>query len=244
MRRKGHTHANVGLYTYSFPYPRPFMSCVGALRRCNGTGAVASRFAASSARLYASYARVDFGDSARLATQCARFIRHSGIPTFWHARSVAVAWYAGQSAWCAGDHSGWLTRGKAWLFASPTSSLAITMRRRAIYTGSSPAVSMRASQYNAAPPSLPRTDLWSAEIVSYRASPVRSYRVDTLRRKLATSACSGVVGGHETTSSRSDRAVRASPSLSEAIVALSFAVSWGKGCGDATSVETDDWDDP
>ena len=50
-----------------------------------------------------------------------------------------------------------LTRGRAALSAKPISSLAHTTIRRAMNTGSSPAVSIRASQYIAAEPSLPLT---------------------------------------------------------------------------------------
>ncbi len=74
------TYANSGLYRYPREYPSSFMSFVGAFRIPRGTGMDGSSFAASSARLYASYARVDLGASERYDTRCARLMRHSGIP--------------------------------------------------------------------------------------------------------------------------------------------------------------------
>ena len=50
--------------------------------------------------------------------------------------------------------------------ALPTSSEAIANKRRATYSGSPPAVIMRAYQYNAASGAEPRTDLCNAEIKS------------------------------------------------------------------------------
>ena len=55
--------------------------------------------------------------------------------------------------------------------ARPMSSIAMRTRRRAMYMRSSPASSMRASQYSAASASLDRTDLCSAEIRLKCSSP-------------------------------------------------------------------------
>ena len=84
---------------------------------------------------------------------------------------------------------------------------------------------MRASQYNAALPSLPRTDLCSAEIMSYLSSPVRSYEVETERRRDASKFDGSVEGAAESTSSSSDKATRASPDDKEMIEERTFDVS-------------------
>ena len=63
---------------------------------------------------------------------------------------------------CAATTAVWSTLGAA----MPMSSLARTMRRRAMKRGSSPASIMRASQCRAASGSEPRTDLMKALMTS------------------------------------------------------------------------------
>ena len=75
---------------------------------------------------------------------CARFSRASGSPTCSTAWAAAVA-----SSSAIGS-------------ASPMSSLACTINRRAMKRGSSPASSIRASQNSAASGSEPRIDLMNA----------------------------------------------------------------------------------
>ena len=103
-----------------------------------------------------------------------------------------------------------------------------------MYIGSSFAPSIRASQYKAAPPWLPRIHFCNAEMRSYRASPVRSYEVATERFIESSSADSGVsVGARRICSSR-ESAVRASPAASDAIEVMILSVIcgyWGnRGC--------------
>ena len=72
---------------------------------------------------------------------------HSGIPMKWHAWNAATAISSARGS------------------ASPTSSAAKRVTRRATYSGSSPPSSIRASQYTAASGSELRIDLWSAEMM-------------------------------------------------------------------------------
>jgi hypothetical protein len=122
--------------------------------------------------------------------------------------------------------SGWaiLTRGRAYGSATPMSSLAQITRRLATYIGSSPASSIRASQYNAALPWPPRMLFCNAEMRSYRASPVRSYDVAIDRFMESSNADSGVSGDASRMCSRRESAVRASPAASDAIEVMTWCV--------------------
>ena len=93
-----------------------------------------------------------------------------------------------------------------------------------MYIGSSSASSMRASQYKAAPPWLPRMLFCNAEIRSYLTSPVRSYDVATERFIESSNAGSGVSAGARRICSSRESAVRASPADSDAIELITFSV--------------------
>src|SRR5439155_1268210 len=88
------------------------------------------------------------GASARWITACARLIATSGSPTYSTARAAASAVRSDCGS------------------ASPMSSLARITSRRAMKRASSPASSIRASQYKPASGSEPRIDLMNAEMMS------------------------------------------------------------------------------
>ena len=103
-----------------------------------------SRATARSALPSARVTLLDLGASARYSAACASANRASGRPTDSSACHAAVA------------------TGSAEVSASPTSSLAMMIMRRARNLGSSPAVSIRTSQYIAASGSEPRSALTNA----------------------------------------------------------------------------------
>ena len=94
------------------------------------------------------YALFDFGADARYVVACASAIRASGMPT--------------NSTACIAPTATASPRGSAF----PMSSEADITSRRAMNLGSSPAISILASQYTAASGSDPRIDFMNAEIVS------------------------------------------------------------------------------
>src|SRR5690348_1757632 len=118
------------------------------LRKDGGTAAAWRDRTSSNARDSAAMVVFDFGAVARYTTAWARFNPASGSPTNSTARAAASATTSPIES------------------AMPTSSEARMTSRRAMYRASSPADSMRASQYRPASGSEPRMAFMKAEMMS------------------------------------------------------------------------------